>query len=161
MGNQRSFVKPKQLFLLFAKGEAITWSLLISALVIRAAGDPFPLGVTLAGSIHGAVFLGYAVTALLVGINQRWSLGRLATAVLLAIVPFATLPLERKLIKSSALEGDWRTAKSEDPRDNFFIDAIFRWFIARPIVLLAVLLVAVPAVFAFLLYLGPPTQWFD
>lgn len=161
MGNQRSYVKPKQLFLLFAKGEAITWTLLISALIIRAAGDPIPHVVTVAGSIHGAVFLGYAVTALLVGINQRWSFGRLATAVLLAIVPFATLPLERKLIRSAALEGEWRTTKSEDSRDDFFVDAIFRWFIARPIVLLAVLLVAVPAVFAFLLYLGPPTQWFD
>lgn len=154
-------MKPKQLFLLFAKGEAITWTLLISALIIRASGDPIPHVVTVAGSIHGAVFLGYAVTALLVGINQRWSFGRLATAVLLAIVPFATLPLERKLIRSAALEGEWRTTKSEDSRDDFFVDAIFRWFIARPIVLLAVLLVAVPAVFAFLLYLGPPTQWFD
>jgi len=154
-------VKPKQLFLLFAKGEAVTWTLLISALIIRAAGDPIPHVVTIAGSIHGAVFLGYAVTALLVGINQRWSLGRLATAVGLAIVPFATIPFERRLVATSALEGGWRTAKSEDPRDDFFIDAIFRWFIARPIVLLAVLLVAVPAVFAFLLFLGPPTQWFE
>jgi integral membrane protein len=153
-------VKPKQLFLLFAKGEAVTWTLLISALIIRAAGDPIPHVVTIAGSIHGAVFLGYAVTALLVGINQRWSFGKLALAVVLAIVPFATIPFERKLIRTSALEGTWRTAKSEDPRDDFFIDAIFRWFIARPIVLLAVLLVAVPAVFAFLLFLGPPTQWF-
>jgi integral membrane protein len=154
-------VKPKQLFLLFAKGEAVTWTLLISALIIRAAGDPIPHVVTIAGSIHGAVFLGYAVTALLVGINQRWSFGRLALAVGLAIVPFATIPFERKLIRTSALDGAWRTAKSEDPRDAFFIDAFFRWFIARPIVLLAVLLVAVPAVFAFLLFLGPPTQWFD
>jgi integral membrane protein len=154
-------VKPKQLFLLFAKGEAVTWTLLISALIIRAAGDPIPHVVTIAGSIHGAVFLGYAVTALLVGINQRWSFGKLALAVGLAIVPFATIPLERRLLANSALDGEWRTAKSEDPRDDFFIDAIFRWFIARPIVLLAVLLVAVPAVFAFLLFLGPPTQWFE
>jgi integral membrane protein len=154
-------VKPKQLFLLFAKGEAVTWTLLISALIIRAAGDPIPHVVTIAGSIHGAVFLGYAVTALLVGINQRWSFGKLALAVGLAIVPFATIPLERRLLATSALDGGWRTAKSEDPRDAFFIDAIFRWFIARPILLLAVLLVAVPAVFAFLLFLGPPTQWFE
>ena len=154
-------MKPKQLFLLFAKGEAVTWTLLISALIIRAAGDPIPHVVTIAGSIHGAVFLGYAVTALLVGINQRWSFGKLALAVGLAIVPFATIPLERRLLANSALDGEWRTAKSEDPRDAFFIDAIFRWFIARPIVLLAVLLVAVPAVFAFLLFLGPPTQWFE
>lgn len=154
-------MKPKQLFLLFAKGEAITWTLLISALIIRAAGDPIPHVVTIAGSIHGAVFLGYAVTALLVGLNQRWSFGKLSTAVLLAIVPFATIPFERSLIKTASLEGDWRTTKSDHPRDASFIDGLYRWFIARPVLLLAILLVAVPAVFAFLLFLGPPTQWFN
>jgi len=153
-------VKPKQLFLTFAKGEAVTWTLLIAALVIRAMGDPIPAIVTIAGSIHGAVFLGYAVTALLVGINQRWSFGKLALAVALAIVPFATIPFERRLVATSALDGSWRTAPSDDPRDKGFIDRLFRWFIARPYVLLAVLLIAIPAVFAFLLFLGPPTEWF-
>lgn len=153
-------MQPKKLFLTFAKGEAITWTLLISALVIRAMGDPIPAIVTIAGSIHGAVFLGYAVTALLVGINQRWGFGKVALAVALAIVPFATIPFERSLLNRSALDGSWRTSKSEDPRDNGFIDRLFRWFIARPIVLLAVLLIAIPAVFAFLLFLGPPTEWF-
>ncbi len=154
-------MQPKQLFLTFAKGEAITWTLLISALIIRATADPFPPIVTIAGSIHGAVFLGYAVTALLVGINQRWKIGKLALAIGLAIVPFATIPFERSLVATSALDGAWRNSKSEDPRDKSFIDGTFRWFIARPIVLLAVLLVAIPAVFAFLLFLGPPTEWFD
>lgn len=153
-------MKPKQLFLTFAKGEAITWTLLIAALVIRALGDPVPAIVTIAGSIHGAVFLGYAVTALLVGLNQRWSFGKLALAVALAIVPYATIPLERRLVATSALEGSWRTSQSSDPRDKGFIDRLFRWFIARPFVLLAVLLIAIPAVFAFLLFLGPPTEWF-
>ena len=153
-------MKPKQLFLTFARGEAITWTLLIAALVIRALGDPFPAIVTIAGGIHGAVFLGYAVTALLVGINQRWSFGKLALAVALAIVPFATIPFERRLVSTSALEGSWRTALSADPRDKGFIDRLFRWFIARPYLLLAVLLIAIPAVFAFLLFLGPPTEWF-
>ena len=154
-------MKPKQLFLLFAKGEAITWTLLISALIIRAAGDPVPWVVTVAGSIHGAVFLGYAVTALLVGLNQRWGVGKLSTAVLLAIVPFATIPFERRLVKTNALNGDWRKTKSDHPRDAFFIDGIFRWFIARPVLLLALLLVAIPALFAFLLFLGPPSEWFS
>jgi integral membrane protein len=153
-------VKPKQLFLTFAKGEAVTWTLLIAALVIRAMGDPIPTIVTIAGSIHGAVFLGYAVTALLVGINQRWNFGKLALAVALAIVPFATIPFERRLVATSALDGSWRTAPSDDPRDKSFINRLFRWFIARPYVLLAVLLIAIPAVFAFLLFLGPPTEWF-
>jgi hypothetical protein len=76
------------------------------------------------------------------------------------MVPFATIPFERSLVTTAALDGSWRTTQSDDPRDKGFIDGLFRWFIARPIVLLAVLLIAIPAVFAFLLFLGPPTEWF-
>ena len=60
----------KKLFNTFAKAEALTWTLLISALIARAVGLD-PLTVAIAGSIHGAVFLGYAVTAALTGVNQR------------------------------------------------------------------------------------------
>lgn len=154
-------MKPKQLFTLFAKIEAVTWTLLIAALVIRAFGDPIPSIVTIAGSIHGAVFLGYAVTAMLTGINQRWKLRRLFAAVGLAIVPFATIPFERKLEKEKALEGEWRTKASSDPRDQNPIDRLFRFFIARPVLLILTLVVLLPAIFAFLIFLGPPTEWFD
>jgi integral membrane protein len=154
-------VTPKKLFTLFATAEAFTWSFLIAALVIRYFGDPIPHIVTVAGSIHGAVFLGYAVTAVLVGINQRWKIGRLFAGVSLAIVPFATIPFERRLAKEEALEGSWRTTPSDDPRDGEVIDRLFRWFIARPLVLLLLLLVLLPAIFAFLLFLGPPNTWFN
>lgn len=152
---------PKKLFTLFAKSEAITWTLLITALVIRAFGDPIPHIVTVAGSIHGAVFLGYAVTAVLVGMNQRFGFGKLLLAVFLAIIPFATIPLERSLERQAALEGTWRTERGSDLRDASFIDTVFRWFIARPLVLLVILVVLIPGIFAFLLFLGPPTEWFD
>ena len=152
---------PKSIYKFFATGEAITWGLLISALISRALGDLVPHAVTVAGSIHGAMFLSYCVVAVLVGLNQRWAMGKIAGAVALAIVPFATVPFDRRLVRQNALEGSWRTETSDDPRDQGFIDRLFRWFIARPVVLVLVIAVALPGIFAFLLFLGPPTEWFD
>ena len=153
--------RPKSIYKFFATGEAITWGLLISALISRALGDLIPHAVTIAGSIHGAMFLSYCVVAVLVGLNQRWAFGRIAGAVALAIVPFATVPFDRRIQKQNALEGSWRTEQSDDPRDKGFIDRLFRWFIARPVLLILLIVLVLPAIFAFLLFLGPPTEWFD
>jgi integral membrane protein len=151
---------PKKLFNAFAKAEAVTWTLLISALIARAVGlDPALVGI--AGGIHGAVFLGYAVTAALTGVNQRWGFGKTALAVALAIVPFATVPFEMRLHKNGSLEGSWRTTVSDDPRDAGFIDRLFRWFIAKPITLILVIVLGLTAVFVLLVSLGSPTTWFD
>ena len=117
-------------------------------MAIRGPRLEFSVGALLLLALASLLVLAMAST------NQRWGFGKVAVAVALAIVPFATIPFERSLVKSSALEGSWRTTQSEDPRDQGFIDRLFRWFIARPIVLLAVLLIAIPAVFAFLLFLG-------
>ena len=151
---------PKKLFNVFAKAEAVTWTLLISALIARAAGlDPALVGV--AGGIHGAVFLGYAVTAALTGANQRWGFGKTALAVALAIVPLATVPFETRLQRNGSLEGSWRTTVTDDPGDAGLIDRLFRWFIARPITLVLVIVLVLTALFVLLLSLGSPTTWFD
>lgn len=150
---------PKTLFNTFAKAEAVTWTLLISALIARAF-EVNPLVVSIAGGLHGAVFLGYAVTAGLTGVNQRWGFGKTAIAVLLAIVPFATVPFEMKLNKNGSLEGAWRTEASDNPKDVGFIDRLFRWFIARPALLILVIIVGLTALFLTLLSLGSPTEWF-
>lgn len=152
---------PKSLYRFFAIGEAFTWALLISALIARVISESLAIAVTVAGTIHGAMFLSYCTTSVLVGVNQRWRFGRISASVLLAIVPFATIPFDRNLMRQKALEGVWRTSASEDPRDRRAFDRLFRWFIARPVLLILVLLVAVTALFSFLLFLGPPTEWFD
>lgn len=153
-------MSPKTLFTIFARAEAVTWTLLISALIIRALGFG-PTAVAIAGSVHGAVFMGYAVTAAITGFNQRWGFGKTTLAVGLAIVPFTTLPFEWKLAKNGSLEGAWRTTASEDPRDARSIDKLFRWFIARPVTLIAVLAISLTLLFVILVSLGSPTTWFD
>jgi integral membrane protein len=152
-------ISPAKLFKFFAVAEMITWSMLITGLILRATvGIPSEL-FTLIGGSHGFTFLGYGVVAALVGVNQRWKLPKIVLGIVLAIVPFATFPFERSLAKTNSLAGDWRTTKTSDPRDSGWFDSLFRWFIARPVILVLVLALTVVSLFSTLLVLGPPSEW--
>ena len=151
--------KPKDIFGTFARIEMFTWALLIAAIVVRETFGLAPNIFTIAGATHGFAFIGYSVTAVLVGVNQRWPLAQTANAVVLAIVPFATYPFDRYLEKRSMMDGEWRIEGTKDPRDNTRFDRLFRWFIFRPVLLIFTLVVFVVSLFAFLLWLGPPYQW--
>jgi integral membrane protein len=151
--------KPKDIFGTFARIEMFTWALLIAAIVVRETIGLAPNIFTIAGATHGFAFIGYSVTAVLVGVNQRWPLAQTAIAVVLAIVPFATYPFDRYLERRSMMDGEWRIEGTKDPRDNTRFDRLFRWFIFRPVLLIFTLVVFVVSLFAFLLWLGPPYQW--
>jgi len=153
------FGSPGNLYSLVSVGEAITWGFLISGLIIRATGNAPEWLIPLVGGIHGFMFLSYAVIAALVGVNQRWGFVGVAIAVVLAIVPFATVPYDRYLKKRQRLTGDWRLEATDNQKDNGLIDRLFRWFINRPLVLVSVLVVGVVVVYVFLLWLGPPDEW--
>jgi hypothetical protein len=77
-------------------------------------------------------------------------------AVITAILPYATIPFELVQAKRGALEGPWRTQATDDPRDAKALDRLFRWFLARPVLLILVIVIAIIAVFSTLLILGPP-----
>ncbi len=150
---------PKRLFNFFAKAEAVTWTALIAALVYRAVAPMEPLVLTVVGSVHGAVFLGYGVTAALVGVNQRWKVRAIVGGIALAIVPFATVPFEMARNKKGLLDGEWRRTAGEHPADSGWFDRLFRWFINRPVLLILTLLLVVAAIFGFLVCMGPPDTW--
>ncbi|WP_315108862.1 DUF3817 domain-containing protein, partial [uncultured Microbacterium sp.] len=132
------FRTPGRLYRVLAIAEAITWTLLIAAIIARAVGAPGGV-VTVGGGIHGFVFLAYAATAVLVALNQRWHPGVGVLAVLSAVVPYATIPMEIWLHRTGRLRGDWRLDATDDPRDRRWYDRLMRWFLRRPWVL-AVLL---------------------
>ena len=146
---------PRRLFRFAAIAEAITWTLLITGLILRATTD-FALGVTIAGGIHGFVFLSYGATAVLLAVNQRWHPGVAALAIVSAIVPYATIPVELWLARTGRLDGLWRCEASDDPRDATWVDRTMRWFLRNPAVLVVLLLAAVVVLFTVLLILGPP-----
>ncbi|MWB97307.1 DUF3817 domain-containing protein [Agromyces seonyuensis] len=146
-------MSPKRLFRIAAIAEAVTWALLLSAMVAKY-GFGQDWAVSIAGGVHGFVFLAFIAVSVLVGVNQRWSVGRIALSVAMAIPPFATVPFEIAQIKRGRLEGDWRREPGEEP--DRLVDQVLRTLLARPLVtgILAIALVA--AVFAALLVVGPP-----
>ena len=146
---------PRTLYRLVAIAETITWALLITGLVLRATAD-LAIAVTIGGGIHGFVFLAYGATAILVAINQRWPIGLALAAVATAVIPFATIPFDRLLEKRDRLDGGWRTEQTDDPRDATWFDAMLRWMLRHPVILLALVAAAVVAVFATLVIAGPP-----
>jgi integral membrane protein len=150
---------PKSLFRLFALAEAVTWTLLLGALLARALFTTPPLLLTVVGSIHGAVFLGYGVIAALVGVNQRWGFWKIVLGTALAIVPYATIPFERSVEKRGQLVGVWRLEHSGEATDDHWFDRLYRWFINRPALLAIVLVVVVVAIFSALIIAGPPGGW--
>ncbi|MCC2028283.1 DUF3817 domain-containing protein [Microbacterium sp. YMB-B2] len=149
------FRTPARLYRVLAVAEAITWTLLISALIARAVGAP-GIVVTIAGGIHGFVFLSYGATAILVAFNQRWSIGVGILAVVSAIVPYATIPMEIWLHRTGRLTGPWRLEASDHPQDRTWYDRTMRWFLNRAWVLVALIAVAVVALYVILLIAGPP-----
>ncbi|MGO1410054.1 DUF3817 domain-containing protein [Microbacterium sp. JB110] len=149
------FRTPARLYRVLAVAEAITWTILIAALIARAVGAPGVV-VTIGGGIHGFVFLAYGATAILVAFNQRWSIGVGALAVVSAVIPYATIPMEIWLHRTVRLTGDWRLEQSEHPQDRTWYDRTMRWFLRHAWVLVALIAVAVVALYVILLVLGPP-----
>jgi integral membrane protein len=150
---------PRRLYRVLAIAETVTWTLLIIGMLLKYVVQVGDWPVTVAGMTHGIVFVSYAFTAGLVGVNQRWSPLQIAGAVATAIVPYATIPFDRRLERRGMLEGGWRREKTDDPRDATWVSACLRFFLAHPVLLSVLLVVAVAVVVSVLLILGPPTQW--
>ncbi|MFI8593703.1 DUF3817 domain-containing protein [Microbacterium sp. NPDC078428] len=149
------FHTPLSLFRTLAIAEAVSWTLLIGGLVLRATAD-LPLAVTIGGGIHGFVFLAYGATAVLVAANQRWGAVPTVVAIASAVIPYATIPTEIWLHRTGRLRGDWRREAGADPRDSAWHDRLMRWFLRRPWVLGLLLAAAVALIFVVLLIVGPP-----
>ena len=149
------FRTPHSLFRLLAIAEAISWTLLIAGLVLRAATG-WALGVTIGGGIHGFVFLSYGATVILVALNNRWRIWPTVVSLVSAVIPYATIPTELWLQRRGRLAGAWRLEPTGDPRDGAWYDRLMRWFLRRPWVLAVLIALAVVALFVVLLVIGPP-----
>lgn len=146
-------VGPRTLFRSFAVAEMFTWAGLITALILRAIG----VGdiVSIAGGIHGFVFLCYSVTTIFVWVNQRWSFAVGITGLLMAVVPFATVPFEIAIDRKGLLAGGWRLGPGGDePRG--VIEHVHDWVLRHVLLAILLLVLLVTAIFLTLLWLGPP-----
>lgn len=146
-------MSPRALFRTFATAEVVTWAGLITALILRGTGVANI--VPIAGGIHGFIFLSYCVSTVFVWVNQKWRPGTGVLGLVLAIVPFATLPFELSIDRKGLLVGGWRLAPGGDAPKGF-VEHVQAWILKHPWLSILVLLVGVTAVFTTLLWLGPP-----
>ncbi len=146
-------ISPRILFRTFALLEMFTWAGLITAIILRVM-DVTNI-VPIAGGIHGFIFLCYSASTVFVWVNQKWKFSLGLTGLLLAIVPFATVPFEVYVDKRGLLEGNWRLAPGGD-KPVGFVETVQAWVLRHLVLAVVLLLLFVIALFVTLLWLGPP-----
>ena len=154
-----SRVSPRSFYRIVAVAEAVTWTLLITGMLLKYVAQAGGLPVLIGGSIHGLVFITYAMTAVLVGVNQRWTTKHIVAAVGTAIIPYATVPFEGWLERRGMLQGAWRTVATADPRDHTWVSRLLRWMLNRPATLVTLFVAGVAVIMTTLLIVGPPGGW--
>lgn len=152
-------MSPRTLFRTFALAEAVTWTLLLIGLFLKYVTDTTEIGVRIGGAIHGFVFLCYVLSTCFTWINQQWPARTGMLAVVSAVIPYATIPVEKSLDRKGLLDGGWRLAGDAEPHG--FLEKLQTWVLRKPLLAVVVALLAVAAVFSILLILGPPGTWFD
>ena len=108
-----------KLFAAVALFEAFTWAGLLVGMYLKYVSGTTDAGVWLFGRLHGGAFLLYLVVAIVAGARLRWPMWALLLAILAAIPPLVTLPLElwyrrRGLLSAPAVPADPRPARTVD-----------------------------------------------
>lgn len=83
-----------RLFAVAAFVEGFTWAGLLLGMWLKYGLELTSQGVWLFGRLHGAAFLFYVVVAVMAGARQRWPGWALLLALLAAVPPLVTVPLE-------------------------------------------------------------------
>jgi integral membrane protein len=153
-------VSPRLLFRSVAIAEAVTWTLLIAGMILKSAvkADFGDTAVSIAGGLHGFVFLAYALTVLIVGVNQRWRVPVLAAGVISAVIPYAAVAFEIWADRTGRLTGPWLRTATADRRDHTWYAKLLRWMLAHPVILIVSAVILLAVVMTVLLIAGPPVS---
>lgn len=87
-----------------AIAEAFTWTGLLIGMLLEHVLHVTELGVSVFGPLHGAAFLIYGALTLVCALRFRWSIGLTLVALIAAVPPLTTIPMERWLRSRSRLE---------------------------------------------------------
>jgi len=93
-----------KLFVLAARLEALTWAGLLLGMALKYSPLGFEAGVWLFGRLHGGAFLFYFGVALVTALARRWPWWAGLLAVLAAVPPLVTVPLEAFLRRRGLLD---------------------------------------------------------
>jgi integral membrane protein len=102
---RRSVAPMGKVFSAVALVEAVTWAGLLAGMYLKYVSGTTDLGVWLFGRLHGAAFLLYLVVAFTAGARLRWPMWALLLAVMAAVPPLATLPLDAWFRRRGLLSG--------------------------------------------------------
>lgn len=148
-------MSPRILYRRLALAEVVTWALLLLGMVLKYVTATTDLGVRVFGMAHGVVFIAFALTTVLVAVNQRWSVKDTLLGLASAVPPFLTVWFERRQDRRGQLDGDWRLGHHETTPENP-LERILHLLMARPMVAVGVGLVAVAGLTGLALLVGPP-----
>ncbi len=98
-------------FKIVAFAEAVSWSGLLVGMFFKHVVDAGEQGVEIFGPIHGTVFVGYVLVALLTWNRLGWSIPVALTALAAAIPPFCTVFFEMWAERTGRLD-------TADPRQE-------------------------------------------
>ena len=87
-------LNPRTLFRTVAIAEAFSWAGLLVGMLLKHVLKVTELGVQVFGPIHGAIFVAYLVSVLVVRRPLRWGLKTVLLAAVASVPPFATLAFE-------------------------------------------------------------------
>ena len=146
-------MNPSTLFRRAAVAEVVTWALLLSGMFLKYVTRTTELGVQVFGMVHGVVFLGYCLVAVVVAVDQRWTWRLVVGGLACAVPPFATVPFERYAGRRGALGASWRLVAAEPSGP---VERAVAWVVRHPTRGLAAGVVGVAALTGVALLVGPP-----
>lgn len=83
-----------KLFSIIALLEGLTWAGLLIGMFLKYTTKTTELGVAIFGPLHGIVFISYVLVTVLAAVRLRWPLWATLVAVLAAVPPLVTIPME-------------------------------------------------------------------
>ena len=152
-GNTDPSLGPDRLFGRLGHLEGVTWALLLLGMFAKYVTETTELGVRIFGMVHGVVFIAYCVVAVLVAVAQRWGIGRLALALVSAVVPFMTVWLTVRAQRNGWLADQWRL-RTEAP--SGLPEKLTATVVRKPLAGVVAVLVVVAVLTALALLVGPP-----
>jgi integral membrane protein len=83
-----------KVFSIIAMLEGLTWAGLLIGMFLKYTTKTTELGVTIFGPLHGIVFISYVVITVVTAVRLRWPLWATLLAMLAAVPPLVTIPME-------------------------------------------------------------------
>lgn len=144
---------PRFLFSRLAALEAVTWALLLTGMFLKYVTETTELGVRIFGMFHGVVFIAYCLVAVLTSVDQKWPIGRVALALVSAVVPFMTVWFTARVEPRAPITHAWRL-RNGAPGNA--LERAVAWLLRNPLLAVVLFVVALAALTGLALAVGPP-----